>query len=69
MTAKKYETLEETQVKKALDEKYMPNDETIRAMEESIANEGQGEVVDASEFSVFDFHKKMLKEIENENKA
>ena len=57
------------QIEQALAGKHAPNDETIKALRECVANEGQGEIVDASEFSVFEFHQRMLKELENENKA
>lgn len=55
-----------SQIERALKEK--PNDETIRAIQESMSGE-QGELVDASDFSVFKFHQQMMKELENENKA
>ena len=55
-----------SQIEQALKEK--PNDETIRAIQESMSD-GQGELVDASDFSVFKFHQQMMKELENENKA
>ena len=53
MTAKKYETLEETQVKKALDEKYVPNDETIRAMEECEQKSPNDDIIKADELAKY----------------
>lgn len=55
-----------SQIERALKEK--PNDETIRAIQESMSG-GQGELVDARDFSVFKFHQQMMKELENENKT
>lgn len=53
MTAKKYETLDETQVKKALDEKYVPNDETIRAMEECERKSPNDDIIEADELAKY----------------
>ncbi len=55
------------QIEQALADKYEPNDETIKALRESI--NGEGQVVEASEFSAYDFHQQMLAELENENRA
>ena len=58
------------QIEQALRQKpEIPNDETIKALRDSISGEGQGEVVEASKFSAYDFHQQMLAELENENRA
>lgn len=44
---------------------HIPNDETIRALEE--CERGEGEIVE--DFSAIEFHKQMLAELESENGA
>lgn len=57
----------EVEIKKALANKYIPNDETIKALQESIANEGQGEIIEADENTALNFHRQMKAELENES--
>lgn len=57
----------EFEIKKALANKYIPNDETIRALRESKENEGKGEIIEADENTALNFHMQMKAELENES--
>ncbi len=45
--------LKEAQIKKALDERYVPNDETIRAMKESKQNGANGDIIEVEELAQY----------------